>query len=167
VERHHCRGSDAGRAQRQGHAQLAAVEIQDARRVHGESPVQQRLADPVTIATGDDTAGKESVRDVDHHASVVGGQVGGVRGHGGPGFVADEHDADERLLRLEVAAASATYTRVATANGVAKALLPNSTRESPTLYPPPSVFERGEWPQALTPEAQRLRDRIWTEIKSS
>ena len=71
------------------------------------------------------------------------------------------------LLRPEVAAASATYTRVATANGVAKALLPNSTRESPTLYPPPSVLERGEWPQALTPEAQRLRDRIWTEIKSS
>jgi spermidine/putrescine transport system substrate-binding protein len=71
------------------------------------------------------------------------------------------------LLRPEVAAAAATYTRVATANGVAKTLMPDSTRNSPTLYPPQSVFERGEWPKALTPEAQRLRDRIWTEIKSS
>ncbi|HEY1261884.1 MAG TPA: spermidine/putrescine ABC transporter substrate-binding protein [Terriglobales bacterium] len=71
------------------------------------------------------------------------------------------------LLRPKVAAAAADYTRVATANGAAKALLPDSTRNSPTLYPPQDVFERGEWPQPLAPEAQRLRDRIWTEIKSS
>lgn len=71
------------------------------------------------------------------------------------------------LLRPEVAAAAADYTRVATANGAAKVLLPESTRESHTLYPPQDVFERGEWPQPLTPEAQRVRDRIWTEIKSS
>ena len=71
------------------------------------------------------------------------------------------------LLRRKVAAASADYTRVATANGAAEALLPESTRESPTLYPPQDVFERGEWPQPLAPEAQRVRDRIWTEIKSS
>ena len=71
------------------------------------------------------------------------------------------------LLRPEVAAASADYTRVATANGAAKPLLPEATRNSPTLYPPPDVFERGEWPQALSPEGQSLRDRIWTEIKSA
>lgn len=71
------------------------------------------------------------------------------------------------LLRPRVAAAAADYTRVATANGAAKALLPESTRESHTLYPPQAVFERGEWPQPLSPEAQRVRDRIWTEIKSS
>jgi spermidine/putrescine transport system substrate-binding protein len=71
------------------------------------------------------------------------------------------------LLRAKVAAACADYTRVATANGAAKPLLAEATRNSPTLYPPQDVFERGEWPQPLTPEAQRLRDRIWTEIKSS
>jgi spermidine/putrescine transport system substrate-binding protein len=71
------------------------------------------------------------------------------------------------LLRPKVAAAAADYTRVATANGTAKALLPDSTRNCPTLYPPEEVFDRGEWAQPLTPEAQRLRDRIWTEIKSS
>jgi len=71
------------------------------------------------------------------------------------------------LLRPKVAAASADYTRVATVNGAAKSFLPEATRNSPTLYPPPSVLERGEWPQALPPAAQRLRDKIWTEIKSS
>ena len=71
------------------------------------------------------------------------------------------------LLRPKVAAAAADYTRVATANAAAKALLPEVTRYSPTLYPTQDTFERGEWPQPLTPEAQRLRDRIWTEIKSS
>ena len=71
------------------------------------------------------------------------------------------------MLRPEVAAAAADYSRVATANGAAKALLAGKTRNSPTLYPPPDVIERGEWPQPLSPEGQKLRDRIWTEIKAS
>ncbi len=77
------------------------------------------------------------------------------------------HQFLDYLLRPEVAAASAEYTRVATANGAAKALLSEATRNSPALYPPPDVLERGEWAQALPPEAQKLRDRIWTEVKSS
>jgi spermidine/putrescine transport system substrate-binding protein len=77
------------------------------------------------------------------------------------------HQFLDYLLRPKVAAASADYTRVATANGAAKSFLPEATRNSPTLYPPPEVLERGEWPQALPPAAQRLRDKIWTEIKSS
>jgi len=77
------------------------------------------------------------------------------------------HQFLDYLLRPKVAAASADYTRVATANGAAKAFLPEATRNSPTLYPPPEVLERGEWPHALPRDAQRLRDKIWTEIKSS
>jgi spermidine/putrescine transport system substrate-binding protein len=77
------------------------------------------------------------------------------------------HQFLDYLLRPQVAAASADYTRVATANGAAKNFLPEATRNSPTLYPPPEILERGEWPQTLPPVAQRLRDRIWTEIKSS
>ena len=77
------------------------------------------------------------------------------------------HQFLEYLLRPKVAAASADYTRVATANGEAKDFLPEATRNSPTLYPPPEVLERGEWPQALPAAAQSLRDKIWTEIKSS
>lgn len=71
------------------------------------------------------------------------------------------------LLRPEASAAIAQYTRTATANGAARALLPPSTRDNPTLYPPAAIFRRGEWPSTLPPAAQRLRDRIWTEIKSS
>jgi spermidine/putrescine transport system substrate-binding protein len=77
------------------------------------------------------------------------------------------HQFLDYLLRPQVAAASADYTRVATANGAAKPLMPEATRNSPTLYPPPEIFERGEWPKTLPPDAQRLRDRIWTEIKSA
>jgi spermidine/putrescine-binding protein len=77
------------------------------------------------------------------------------------------HQFLDYLLRPKVAAAAADYSRVATANGTAKDFLPEATRNSPTLYPPPSILERGEWPQTLPPDAQRLRDRIWTEIKAS
>lgn len=77
------------------------------------------------------------------------------------------HQFLDYLLRPNVAAAASDYTRVATANGAAKDLLPGATRNSPTLYPPPSILERGEWPQPSSPDVQRLRDRIWTEIKSS
>jgi len=77
------------------------------------------------------------------------------------------HQFLDYLLRPKVAAAAADYSRVATANGAGKDFLPEATRNSPTLYPPPSILERGEWPQTLPPDAQRLRDRIWTEIKAS
>jgi spermidine/putrescine transport system substrate-binding protein len=77
------------------------------------------------------------------------------------------HQFLDYLLRPKVAAAAGDYTRVATANGTAKDFLPEITRTSPTLYPPPEVLERGEWPLTLPPDAQRVRDRIWTEIKAS
>ena len=31
----------------------------------------------------------------------------------------------------------------------------------------PDIYQRGEWPRSLPSAAQRLRDRIWTEIKSA
>jgi spermidine/putrescine transport system substrate-binding protein len=71
------------------------------------------------------------------------------------------------VLRPNVSAAVVEYTRTATANGAAHDILPEETRNNPTFYPPPAVFERGEWPGTLPRAAQRLRDRIWTEIKSS
>jgi len=77
------------------------------------------------------------------------------------------HQFLDYLLRPSVSAAIAQYTRTATANASAQALLPAATRDNPTLYPPTAIFRRGDWPQALPPAAQRLRDRIWTEIKSA
>jgi len=77
------------------------------------------------------------------------------------------HGFIDYLLRPEVAAAIVTSTKTATANGAARALLAEPVRTNPTLYPPPQVLQRGEWFEPLPTPAQRLRDRIWTEIKSA
>lgn len=77
------------------------------------------------------------------------------------------HQFLDYLLRPDVSAAIAQATRTATANGAAQAILPETMRRNPTLYPPPEVARRGEWPKTLPAAAQRLRDRIWTEIKAS
>ena len=77
------------------------------------------------------------------------------------------HQFLDYLLRPPVAAAAAQFTSTPTANGAAQALLPERMRTNPTLYPDLEVFQRGEWPRALPPATQRLRDRIWTEIKSA
>jgi spermidine/putrescine transport system substrate-binding protein len=71
------------------------------------------------------------------------------------------------LLRPEVAAGIVRGARTATANGTARMLLPDELRENETLYPPEEVMMRGEWALTSTPEIQRLRDRLWTEIKSA
>jgi spermidine/putrescine transport system substrate-binding protein len=77
------------------------------------------------------------------------------------------HQFLDYLLRPQTSAAIAQYTRTATANGAAQALLPAAMRDNPTLYPGAEIFRRGEWPRTDPPAVQRLRDRIWTEIKSS
>jgi len=71
------------------------------------------------------------------------------------------------LLRPEVAAKIAIEMRTATANSAARALLPAAQRDNTVLYPSPEILARGEWFRALPGSAQRLRDRFWTEIKSS
>jgi spermidine/putrescine transport system substrate-binding protein len=73
------------------------------------------------------------------------------------------HEFIDYLLRSEVATAIVIATRTATANRA----VPDSVRASPTLYPPPEVLRRGEWFEPLPTAAQRLRDRLWTEIKSA
>jgi spermidine/putrescine transport system substrate-binding protein len=64
------------------------------------------------------------------------------------------------LLRPEVARAIVRTTRTAAANGEAR-------EENAVLYPSPEVLSRGEWFEPLPAAAQRLRDRLWTEIKSA
>jgi spermidine/putrescine transport system substrate-binding protein len=68
------------------------------------------------------------------------------------------------LLRPQVAAGVVNATRTATANAAARALIGTP---SSTLYPPAEVLARGEWFEAMPAAAQRLRDRLWTEIKSA
>jgi spermidine/putrescine transport system substrate-binding protein len=71
------------------------------------------------------------------------------------------------LLRPQVAADIVRATQTATVNSPARALLPPALGSNPVLYPPADVLARGEWLEPVSLPAQRLRDRIWTEIKSS
>lgn len=71
------------------------------------------------------------------------------------------------LLRPRVAADIAIAMRTATCNQAAHKLLPEKLREDPVLYPPGSALERGEWFTPQPAEGQRLRDRLWTELKSA
>ena len=77
------------------------------------------------------------------------------------------HQFIDYLLRPEVAAAIVQATQTATANAAALALLPAEVRENAVLYPSPEILARGEWQEAPTAASQRLRDRLWTDIKSS
>jgi spermidine/putrescine transport system substrate-binding protein len=70
------------------------------------------------------------------------------------------------LMRAHVAASIVAASRTATANAAARALLPVSIASLPTLFPSEETLARGEWFHALPPAAQRLRDRLWTELKS-
>lgn len=71
------------------------------------------------------------------------------------------------LLRAETGAAIAEFSRTATPNRAARELLPAEQREDEVLYPPPGVAEKGEFFATLPASAQRLRDRIWTEVKTA
>jgi spermidine/putrescine-binding protein len=71
------------------------------------------------------------------------------------------------LLRPEIAARTVMATKTASANGEALLHLPGAIRQDPVLYPPPEVLARGEWFEAQSAPSQKLRDRLWTEIKNS
>jgi spermidine/putrescine transport system substrate-binding protein len=77
------------------------------------------------------------------------------------------HKFVDYMLRPTVAAANAIAARTTSTNAGARPLLPDVFRNNPVLYPPPDVVARGEWAKTLVPETQRLRDRLWTEIKSA
>jgi spermidine/putrescine transport system substrate-binding protein len=77
------------------------------------------------------------------------------------------HRFIDYMLRPAVNAAVAIESRTATCNHAALALLPPEVRDDPVLYPSDNVLARGEWFEPMPASAQRLRDRIWTEIKSS
>lgn len=77
------------------------------------------------------------------------------------------HQFIDYLLRPEVNAKIVIATQTATANAAARAQLPAALRDNPVLYPPAETLARGEWFEPQPAASQRLRDRLWTEIKSS
>jgi len=83
------------------------------------------------------------------------------------GRVEAAHRFINYLLRAKVSADIATAMRTATANGAAQKLLPDALRNDPVLYPSAEILARGEWFAPQSAASQRLRARLWTEIKSS
>jgi spermidine/putrescine transport system substrate-binding protein len=77
------------------------------------------------------------------------------------------HEFINYLLRAPVAAAIVETSRTATANGAAQALLPEALRRNTTLFPAAETLARGQWIATMPSATQRLRDRMWTEIKSA
>lgn len=77
------------------------------------------------------------------------------------------HEFLDYLLRPAVAAGVVRACKTATCNGAAHGLLEPALRDNATLYPPVDILRRGEWFATLPASAQRLRDRLWTEIKAA
>ncbi len=77
------------------------------------------------------------------------------------------HQFLDYLLRANVAASIVQHSKTATVNEAGRLLLPPALGKNPVLYPPAGILSRGEWFAPLPPAAQRLRDRLWTEIKSA
>ena len=71
------------------------------------------------------------------------------------------------LLRPDIAAANAMTARTTTTNAGARKFFPPEFRDNPVLYPAADVFARGELAKTVDQASQRLRDRLWTEIKSA
>ncbi len=69
------------------------------------------------------------------------------------------------LNRPDIAAKNVEFVYYASPNAAATELIPAEILEDPGIYPPAEVMARMEWLKPLG-DAQQLRDRAWTEIKS-
>jgi len=76
------------------------------------------------------------------------------------------HRFIDYLLRPQVAAAIVETTHTAACNGAAQNYLSEALRSDPVLYPSAEILSRGEWFAPQSASGQRLRDRLWTEIKA-
>ncbi len=69
------------------------------------------------------------------------------------------------VLRPEVAAREARYTRYATGNRAAFALLDASMQQDASTYPPEEVLRKLETGMPLDAEGNRLREELWKEVR--
>ena len=69
------------------------------------------------------------------------------------------------VMRPKVAAQEARYTRYATGNHSAKALLDEEMRNDPATYPPPEVLSKLEAGMPIDAEGQKRRDELWREVR--
>ena len=69
------------------------------------------------------------------------------------------------VLRPEVAAQEARYTRYATGNRSALALLDDAIRNDPSTYPPENVLQKLEAGMPIDEEGQKRRAELWNEVR--
>ncbi len=69
------------------------------------------------------------------------------------------------VLRPEVAAQEARYTRYATGNRAALALLDDEMRNDPSTYPPENVLRKLEAGIPMHAEGQKRREELWQVIR--
>jgi putrescine transport system substrate-binding protein len=70
------------------------------------------------------------------------------------------------VMRPEVAAQEARYTRYATGNRSALALLDDEIRNDPSTYPPETVLQKLEAGMTLDEAGQKRRDELWQEVRA-
>ncbi len=70
------------------------------------------------------------------------------------------------MLRPEIAAQEARYTRYATANRTALALLEDNVRLDPSTYPPHELLDRLEAGAPLTAAQEARRKILWDEVRA-
>ena len=70
------------------------------------------------------------------------------------------------LLRPAIAAQEARYTRYATGNRDALALLDEATRGDPATYPPEELIRKLEAGAPIAADGQQRRKALWEEIRS-
>jgi spermidine/putrescine transport system substrate-binding protein len=71
------------------------------------------------------------------------------------------------VMRPEIAAQEARYTRYATGNHSAKALLDEEMRTDPSTYPPPELLDKLEAGMPIDAEGMRRREELWKEVRGS
>ena len=75
------------------------------------------------------------------------------------------HDFLNFMLRPDVAAQEARYTRYATGNGSAKALLDEEIRNDPATYPPREVLANLEYGMPIDADGQKRREEVWRQVR--
>jgi putrescine transport system substrate-binding protein len=70
------------------------------------------------------------------------------------------------VLRPEIAAQEACYTRYATGNRGAIALLDEDIRNDPSTYAPPELLVKLEPGMPVDPDGQKRREELWREIRT-
>lgn len=70
------------------------------------------------------------------------------------------------VMRPEIAAHEARYTRYATGNRAALELLDDEMRKDPSTYPPDEILQKLEVGMPLDEDGQKRREDVWNEVKN-